>query len=300
MFSFAPLILKLSFMSIIEPQERLRKPDWLKINIPSGKEYKSVRLIVESHKLNTICTSGHCPNMHECWGRGTATLMILGDICTRSCKFCNVKTGRPLAADYEEPKRVANSVKLMKLKHCVLTSVDRDDMDDLGAGIWAETVKQVKLVNPNTTLETLIPDFDGKEDLIQMVIDSGPEVISHNLETVRRLTPKTRSRAKYDLSLKTLEVIAKSKSVAKSGIMVGIGETPEEVYQTMDDLLAAGVEVMTIGQYLQPTKKHLPVLEFVTPEQFKEYETIGKEKGFKYIESSPLVRSSYRAEKHVG
>ena len=286
-------------MSIIESKKKLRKPDWLKINIPSGKEYKSVREIVESHNLNTICTSGHCPNMHECWGRGTATLMILGDICTRSCKFCNVKTGRPLPADLEEPKRVANSVKLMKLKHCVLTSVDRDDMDDLGAGVWAETVRQVKSVNPETTIETLIPDFDGREDLIQMVIEAGPEVISHNLETVRRLTPQTRSRAKYDLSLKTLEVIAKSKSVAKSGIMVGIGETPEEVYELMDDLIAAGVEVMTIGQYLQPTKKHLEVLEFVTPERFKEYEIAGKKKGFKYIESSPLVRSSYRAEKHV-
>lgn len=286
-------------MSIIEPKSRLRKPEWLKIKIPSGKEYKSVREIVESHKLNTICTSGHCPNMHECWGRGTATLMILGDICTRSCKFCNVKTGRPLPADLEEPKRVANSVKLMKLKHCVLTSVDRDDMDDLGAGIWAETIKQVKFVNPETTLETLIPDFDGREDLIQLVVDAGPEVVSHNLETVRRLTPKTRSRAKYDLSLKTLEIIAKSKSVAKSGIMVGIGETPEEVYQLMDDLIAVGVEVLTIGQYLQPTKKHLEVLEYVTPEQFKEYEIAGKKKGFKYIESSPLVRSSYRAEKHV-
>lgn len=286
-------------MSIIEPKKRLRKPDWLKISIPSGKEYKSVREIVESHKLNTICTSGHCPNMHECWGRGTATLMILGDICTRSCKFCNVKTGRPLPADLEEPKRVANSVKLMKLKHCVLTSVDRDDMDDLGAGIWAETVKQVKSLNPEITIETLIPDFDGREDLIQLVVDAGPEVISHNLETVRRLTPQIRSRAKYDVSLKTLEIIAKSKSVAKSGIMVGIGETPDEVYQLMDDLIAVGVEVLTIGQYLQPTKKHLEVLEYVTPEQFKEYEIAGKKKGFKYIESSPLVRSSYRAEKHV-
>lgn len=286
-------------MSIIEPKSRLRKPEWLKIKIPSGKEYKSVREIVESHKLNTICTSGHCPNMHECWGRGTATLMILGDICTRSCKFCNVKTGRPLPADLEEPKRVANSVKLMKLKHCVLTSVDRDDMDDLGAGIWAETIKQVKFVNPETTIETLIPDFDGREELIQLVVDAGPEVVSHNLETVRRLTPKTRSRAKYDLSLKTLEIIAKSKSVAKSGIMVGIGETPEEVYQLMDDLITVGVEVLTIGQYLQPTKKHLEVLEYITPEQFKEYEIAGKKKGFKYIESSPLVRSSYRAEKHV-
>ncbi len=282
-----------------EIKTRLRKPSWLKINIPSGKEYKGVREIVESNKLNTICTSGHCPNMHECWGRGTATLMILGDICTRSCKFCNVKTGKPLPADLEEPKRVANSVKLMKLKHCVLTSVDRDDMDDLGAGIWAETVRQVKLINPETTIETLIPDFDGREDLIKVVVDSGAEVTSHNLETVRRLTPQTRSRAKYDLSLKTLEIIAKSNTVAKSGIMVGIGETPEEVYELMDDLLAVGVEVITIGQYLQPTKKHLEVLEYVTPEQFKEYEIAGKEKGFKHIESSPLVRSSYRAEKHV-
>ena len=282
-----------------EIKTRLRKPAWLKISIPSGKEYKSVKEIVENNNLNTICTSGHCPNMHECWGRGTATLMILGDICTRSCKFCNVKTGKPLPADLEEPKRVANSVKLMKLKHCVLTSVDRDDMNDLGAGIWAETVRQVKLINPETTIETLIPDFDGREDLIKAVVDAGAEVTSHNLETVRRLTPQTRSRAKYDLSLKTLEIIAKSNTVAKSGIMVGIGETPEEVYELMDDLLAVGVEVITIGQYLQPTKKHLEVLEYVTPEQFKEYEIAGKEKGFKHIESSPLVRSSYRAEKHV-
>ena len=282
-----------------ETKTRLRKPAWLKINIPSGKEYKSVKEIVETNKLNTICTSGHCPNMHECWGRGTATLMILGDICTRSCKFCNVKTGKPLPVDLEEPKRVANSVKLMKLKHVVLTSVDRDDLDDLGAGIWAETVRQIKIINPDTTIETLIPDFDGRENLIKKVVDAGAEVTSHNLETVRRLTPKTRSRAKYDLSLKTLEIIAKSNSVAKSGIMVGIGETPEEVYELMDDLLAVGVEVLTIGQYLQPTKKHLEVLEYVTPEQFKEYEIAGKEKGFKHIESSPLVRSSYRAEKHV-
>ena len=286
-------------MSVTTNKNRLRKPEWLKINVPSGKEYKSVRKIVESHKLHTICTSGHCPNMHECWGRGTATLMILGDICTRSCKFCNVKTGRPLPADLKEPERVANSVKLMGLKHVVLTSVDRDDMDDLGAGIWAETIRQIKKTTPNTTMETLIPDFDAKEDLIQIVLDAGPEVVSHNLETVRRLTPSTRSRAKYDVSLKTLEIISKSKSVAKSGIMVGIGETPEEVYELMDDLLKVGVEVLTIGQYLQPTKKHLEVLEYVTPEQFKEYETIGLEKGFKYVESSPLVRSSYHAEKHV-
>jgi len=277
----------------------LRKPDWLKIKIPSGKEYVNVREIVEKNKLHTICTSGHCPNMHECWGRGTATLMILGDICTRSCGFCNVKTGRPKPADWEEPKRVAESVKLMKLKHCVLTSVDRDDLDDLGAGIWAKTVEEIKKLNPETTLETLIPDFDGREDLIQLVIDSGPEVISHNLETVRRITPWARSRAKYDLSLHTLGIIAKSKCVAKSGIMVGLGEQPEEVLETLRDMRAVGVQVVTIGQYLQPSKKHLMVKEYVTPEQFEEYRVAGLEMGFKFVESSPLVRSSYRAEKHV-
>lgn len=276
-----------------------RKPDWLKIKVPKGKQYIAVKDIVEKHKLNTICTSGHCPNLHECWGRGTATLMILGDICTRSCKFCNVKTGRPLPADYGEPTRVAQSVKLLNLKHVVLTSVDRDDMDDLGAGIWASTIREVKKLNPATTIETLIPDFDGKEELIKIVADAKPEIISHNLETVRRLTPKTRSRAKYDVSLKTLKIIADSGVVAKSGIMVGIGEKPEEVYELMDDLLAVGVKVMTIGQYLQPTKKHLEVVEYVTPEQFKEYERVGLEKGFKFVESGPLVRSSYHAEKHV-
>ena len=280
-------------------QNSRRKPDWLKIKVPKGKQYIAVKDIVEKHKLNTICTSGHCPNLHECWGRGTATLMILGDICTRSCKFCNVKTGKPLPADYKETKRVAESVKLLNLKHVVLTSVDRDDMDDLGAGIWASTIREVKKLNPATTIETLIPDFDGREELIKIVADAKPEIISHNLETVRRLTPKTRSRAKYDVSLKTLKMIADSGVVAKSGIMVGIGEKPEEVYELMDDLLAVGVKVMTIGQYLQPTKKHLEVVEYVTPEQFKEYEKVGLEKGFKFVESGPLVRSSYHAEKHV-
>ena len=277
----------------------LRKPDWLKIKVPSGKEYIHIKDIVKEHKLHTICTSGHCPNMHECWGRGTATLMILGDICTRSCKFCNVKTGRPLAVDHEEPKRVAQSVKLMQLKHCVLTSVDRDDLDDLGAGIWAETVSEIKKLNADTTIETLIPDFDTRPELIQQVIDAGPEVVSHNLETVRRITPEVRSRAKYDNSLKTLELIAGSKAVSKSGIMLGLGEIFDEVLETMDDLRAIGVEVMTIGQYLQPTKKHLPVEEYVRPGVFAEYERIGLEKGFRFVESSPLVRSSYHAEKHV-
>jgi len=277
----------------------LRKPDWLKIKVPSGKEYIRVKDIVNQHKLHTICTSGHCPNMHECWGRGTATLMILGDICTRSCKFCNVKTGRPLAVDHLEPKRVAQSVKLMQLKHCVLTSVDRDDLNDLGAGIWAETVREIKKLNPGTTIETLIPDFDARPELIMQVVEAGPEVVSHNLETVRRITPQVRSRAKYDTSLKTLEVIAASKAVTKSGIMVGLGETFEEVLETMDDLRAVGVEVLTIGQYLQPTREHWPVKEYVTPDTFAEYEKAGLEKGFRFVESSPLVRSSYHAEKHV-
>ncbi len=277
----------------------LRKPEWLKIKVPKGKEYISVKDIVSDHKLHTICTSGHCPNLHECWGRGTATLMILGDICTRACGFCNVKTGRPLPADWEEPKRVAESVILMKLKHCVLTSVDRDDLDDGGAEIWAMTVREIKKLCPETTLETLIPDFDGKEELIQKVIESGPEVISHNLETVRRITPWARSRAKYDTSLKTLEIISRSPSVPKSGIMVGLGETRDEVIETMDDLRNVGVEVITIGQYLQPSRKHLPVKEFITPEVFSEYKAIGIDKGFRFVESSPLVRSSYRAERHI-
>ncbi len=277
----------------------LRKPDWLKIKIPSGKQYIGVKEIVEQKKLHTICTSGHCPNMEECWGRGTATLMILGDICTRACSFCNVKTGRPLPADWEEPQRVAESVKSMKLKHAVLTSVDRDDLKDGGAEIWALTIRKIKETSPGTTIETLIPDFDGKEELIQKVIDAGPEVISHNLETIRRITPWTRSRAKYDRSLKVLEYIAKSGTVAKSGIMVGLGEKPEEVLELMDDLRNVGVTVLTIGQYLQPTKKHLPVKEYVHPDQFKAYEKAGLEKGFSFVESGPLVRSSYHAEKHV-
>lgn len=277
----------------------LRKPGWLKIKVPSGKQYLTVMEIIDQHKLHTICTSGHCPNMYECWGRGTATLMILGDICTRSCGFCNVKTGRPLPIDWGEPNRVAESVSLLKLKHVVLTSVDRDDLNDGGAEIWALTVKEIKETNPGITIETLIPDFDGKNDLIMQVVDAGPEVVSHNLETVRRITPWARSRAKYDTSLKTLEIISGTGVVSKSGIMAGLGETPEEVRKTMDDLRNVGVEVMTIGQYLQPTKKHLPVVEYVTPEQFAEYKQAGLEKGFRFVESSPLVRSSYHAEKHV-
>lgn len=278
---------------------KLRKPKWLKTQVPVGKEYLAVRDIVEKNKLHTICTSGHCPNMAECWGRGTATLMILGDICTRACKFCNVKTGRPMPADWKEPDRVAESVKKMGVKHCVITSVDRDDLEDGGAEIWAMTIIKMKALNPHTTIEALIPDFDGKHDLIKIVIDARPEVISHNLETVERLTPIIRSKAKYRLSLDVLKFITESGVRSKSGIMVGIGETEQEVYETMDDLRKVGCEVLTIGQYLQPTKKHLSVKEFIAPELFEKYRLAGIEKGFRYVESSPLVRSSYHAEKHV-
>ena len=277
----------------------LRKPHWLKSKIPTGKKYKLVREIVEENKLHTICTSGNCPNMDECWGMGTATLMILGDICTRSCGFCNVKTGRPLPVDWQEPIRVAKSVKLMKLKHCVLTSVDRDDLDDLGSEIWIQTVQEIKNLNPKTTIETLIPDFDGKEELISKVCAAGQEVVSHNLETVRRLTPLARSRAKYDVSLNALKIISNSGVVSKSGLMLGLGEKPNEVIETLKDMRIAGVEVVTLGQYMQPTKKHLMVKEYVTPEQFEKYRIAGLELGFTFVESSPMVRSSYHAEKHV-
>lgn len=277
----------------------LRKPEWLKTRVPAGKSYLNVREIVDTNKLHTICTSGHCPNMHECWGRGTATLMILGNICTRSCGFCNVKTGRPLPADYQEPQRVAESVRLMNLKHCVLTSVDRDDLNDGGAGIWVKTIEAIRQVSPHTTLETLIPDFDGKPELVSMLTDAAPEIISHNLETVRRITPWVRSRAKYDLSLKVLKMIADAGVRAKSGIMLGLGETREEVLETMDDLINAGVSVMTIGQYLQPTKNHLPVKAFVSPEEFNFFQEEGLKRGFRHVESGPLVRSSYHAEKHI-
>jgi lipoyl synthase len=276
-----------------------RKPEWLKIKIPSGKEYVQVKEIVNRHKLHTICTSGLCPNMAECWGRGTATFMILGDVCTRSCKFCATKTGKPEAVDSNEPKNLAESVKLMKLKHCVITSVDRDDLPDGGAAHWAETIRLVKALNPDTTIEALIPDFMGKSELIQQVINARPEVISHNLETVRRLTPQVRSAAKYDRSLEVIRQIAAGGLTAKSGIMAGLGETEEEVQQTMDDLLAVGCSVMTIGQYLQPTKHHLPVAAYIHPDKFSEWKEIGLKKGFRFIESTPLVRSSYHAEKHV-
>jgi lipoic acid synthetase len=279
-----------------KPELMTRKPDWLKISLPQGKEYLNVKDVIARKKLHTICVSGKCPNMSECWGRGTATFMILGDICTRACRFCSVKTGSPRGiVDWGEPERLAESIKSMELRHVVLTSVDRDDLPDGGAGFWATTVRKVKEVNPHVTIETLIPDFNGVEEHINLVIDSGPNIVSHNMETVRRLTPKIRSRAKYDTSLKTLETIAKSgKAKPKSGIMVGLGELEEEVIQTMDDLINVGCRVLTIGQYLQPTKKHLTVKEFIKPDQFKRYKEIGLEKGFQFVESGPLVRSSLR------
>ena len=278
---------------------RKRLPPWLKMQRAKGENYSRVKNLVSSNNLHTICTSGNCPNIGECWNAGTATFMILGDICTRSCKFCGVKTGKPLPVDRDEPARLAGSVKTMKLKHAVITSVDRDDLDDSGSGFWAETIREVKRLNPEVTIEALIPDFDGREEDIMRVINAGAEVISHNLETVRRLTPGIRSRAKYDRSLGVLKFIASTGVTSKSGIMVGLGETDREVFETMDDLLKVGCKVMTIGQYLQPTLDHFPIIEYIHPNRFEQYRLAGLEKGFKHVESSPLVRSSYHAEKHV-
>ncbi len=280
-------------------QIKTRKPDWLKIQLPNTSDYKWMHNTIRDNKLHTICTSGKCPNAAECWSAGTATFMILGDICTRSCKFCNVKTGKPLAVDVKEPLRIARSIQIMKLKHAVITSVDRDDLEDGGAEIWHQTILKVKEKNPGITQEVLIPDFNGLYHLIKKVIDAKPEVISHNLETVRRITPVIRSRAKYDLSLDVLKYISDNGVVSKSGIMLGLGEAEDEVIQTLRDAYAAGVKVMTIGQYLQPSKNHLPVVEYITPEQFAKYEKIGLEMGFKYVESGPMVRSSYHAERHI-
>ena len=282
-----------------ELKDRQRLPRWMKMTMPKGESYSKVKNLVQNNGLHTICTSGNCPNIGECWNRGTATFMILGNICTRRCKFCAVPSGRPLAPDLEEPKKLAESVRVMEVKHCVITSVDRDDLDDQGAGIWAETIREVKRVNPETRIEVLIPDFRGNEALIQQVIDAGPDVISHNVETVERLTPFVRFASKYRRSIDVLSYVAQNFRVAKSGIMLGLGETHEEVLQTMDDLLEAGCKVMTIGQYLAPTIKHMPVVEYFTPERFYEYAKIGRQKVFKFVESSPLVRSSYRAEEHV-
>ncbi|WP_298512580.1 lipoyl synthase [uncultured Kordia sp.] len=276
------------------------KPKWLRVKLPTGKKYTELRGLVDKYKLNTICTSGSCPNMGECWGEGTATFMILGNVCTRSCGFCGVKTGRPETVAWDEPEKVARSIKIMKIKHAVLTSVDRDDLKDMGSIIWAETVKAVRRMNPTTTLETLIPDFQGIERHLDRIVEVSPEVVSHNMETVRRLTREVRIQAKYDRSLGVLKYL-KDQGInrTKSGIMLGLGETEEEVIQTLHDLSAANVDVVTIGQYLQPSKKHLPVKRFVTPAEFDRYREIGLELGFRHVESGALVRSSYKAHKHI-
>lgn len=282
-----------------ETQVRIKKPNWLRVKLPTGENYKMVRSLVDEHQLHTICESGNCPNMGECWGAGTATFMILGNICTRSCGFCSVATGKPDVVDIFEPGRVAQSVKLMKVKHAVITSVDRDDLKDGGSLIWAQTVRAIREQSPETTLETLIPDFAGKWENLQNVIDVAPEIVSHNLETVRRLTKEVRIQAKYDRSLEVLFRLKKGGMRSKSGIMLGLGETHEEVLETLEDLRSVDVDIITLGQYLQPTPKHLPIAEFVTPERFAEYKEIGLKMGFRYVESGPLVRSSYHAEKHL-
>jgi len=282
-----------------DPTARVRKPDWLRVKLPTGSEYAQVRNLVDAHKLHTICESGNCPNMGECWGAGTATFMILGNICTRSCSFCAVATGRPHAVDWEEANRVALSVSLMKVKHCVITSVDRDDLKDGGSLLWVETIKAVRRESPQTSMETLLPDFRGVWGDLERVLDEKPEVVSHNLETVRRLTREIRIQAKYDRSLEALRRIRAAGLRTKSGIMLGLGETIEEVKEAMDDLLAAGVQILTLGQYLQPTKNHHSVIEFVHPEIFALLKEEGLNKGFRYVESGPMVRSSYHAEKHL-
>ena len=279
--------------------KRVRKPEWLKISIGANERYTETKRIVESHCLHTICSSGRCPNMGECWGKGTATFMIAGDICTRSCKFCNTQTGRPLPLDPDEPTHVAESIALMKLSHAVITSVDRDDLPDLGAAHWAQTIREIKRLNPETTTKVLIPDFQGRKELVDQVIKACPEIISHNMETVKRISPQVRSAANYHTSLEVIRQIAESGITAKSGIMVGLGETPAEVEELMDDLISVGCKILTIGQYLQPTHKHFPVAAYITPEQFAVYKETGLKKGFEQVESAPLVRSSYHAEKHI-
>ena len=285
--------------TIIEEKKFRKKPDWLRVKLPTGKEYAQVRKLVSEHKLHTICESGNCPNMGECWGAGTATFMILGNICTRSCGFCAVATGRPLPADLQEPKRVAESVRLMTVKHCVITSVDRDDLKDGGSNIWFETIQEVRRQSPGTTMETLIPDFQGKWENLQRIIDARPEIVSHNMETVRRLTKQVRIQAKYDRSLEVLQRLKAAGIKTKSGVMLGLGETEAEILETMDDLIGVGVDILTLGQYLQPTVKHLPVVEYIKPDLFARLKEIGLKKGFRFVESGPLVRSSYHAEKHL-
>jgi lipoic acid synthetase len=280
-------------------QKGRRLPAWLKMQRASGENYSRVKHVVADNHLNTICTSGNCPNIGECWNAGTATFMILGDICTRACKFCATKTGKPLPPDMDEPDRLAESIKKMRLSHCVITSVDRDDLPDGGAAFWADTIRRIRKINPGTTMECLIPDFDGKQEHIQKIIDAGPEVISHNIETVRRLTPAIRTKAKYDLSLSVIRYLSEKGEVAKSGFMVGLGEDEREVLQTIVDLHEAGCKILTIGQYLQPGLKYMDVVEYISPEKFEEYRSLALVKGFSFVESSPLVRSSFHAENHV-
>ncbi len=287
-------------LPIIEAKEpRRRKPDWLRVKLPIGPEYKKVRKLVDEYKLHTICQSGNCPNMGECWGAGTATFMILGNTCTRSCSFCAVKTGRPPEYDEDEPRRVAEAIKLMEVKHAVITSVNRDERKDRGAEIWYETVRATKEMSPSTTIETLIPDVRATWDALERMISAGQEVVSHNMETVEALYRKVRPQAKYKRSLEQIKRTKTYGKRTKSGIMVGLGETDEQVYQTMDDLLEHGCDVLTIGQYLQPTKMHLDVVDYVHPDKFREYKEVGMEKGFDFVESGPLVRSSYHAERHL-
>lgn len=279
--------------------ERERLPRWMKSPLPQGENYSKVKRLIADHHLNTICTSGNCPNKGECWNAGTASFMILGDKCTRNCRFCFVQNDVPEPVDWMEPLRLAKTIKTLQLKHCVVTSVTRDDLADGGAGFWAATIRKIKELNPETTIETLIPDLNANREQLQVIIDAAPDVISHNMETVRRLTPKVRSTARYDRSLKVISIVSDAGIVSKSGIMVGLGETEAEVLQTMDDLRAAGCKVLTIGQYLQPDSNLLPVQEYITPETFEMYRVEGMKRGFSYVESSPLVRSSYHAERHV-
>ena len=279
--------------------ERERLPRWMKSPLPKGESYLKVKRLIADHHLNTICTSGNCPNKGECWNAGTASFMILGDKCTRNCRFCYVQNDVPEPVDWFEPLRLAKTIHTLGLKHCVVTSVTRDDLADGGAEFWATTIRKIKELNPETTIETLIPDLNAQPELLQKVIDAAPDVISHNMETVRRLTPKVRSTARYDRSLQVISMISTAGIVSKSGIMVGLGETESEVLQTMDDLRSAGCKVLTIGQYLQPDSNLLPVQEYITPETFEKYRTEGMKRGFSYVESSPLVRSSYHAERHV-
>jgi lipoic acid synthetase len=302
-FFFMIIVLLLCFVLIMDKESisRQRLPTWMKMKsrLPKDGKYTEVRRIVDHNKLHTICSSGNCPNIGECWSAGTATFMILGEICTRSCKFCGVKTGKPLPVDLDEPARLAQSIKTMGIKHAVITSVDRDDLEDKGSGIWSEAIKEVKRVNPGISMETLIPDFDGVHEWINRIIEARPEVISHNLETVKRLSRTVRSRAKYELSLKVIKQISESGIISKSGIMLGLGETREEILDCMDDLREAGCQVFTLGQYLRPSKYHIEVEEWISPEQFEEYREIALSRGFRHVESHPLVRSSYHAEKHI-